>query len=258
VLSQQWGRYSLPFKGEGLAGWVQRTKQAKPIAFEALVYLCGGAYVSLARLLDNATWYADRSFSYAMAGTFTGYLIDRFGLDAYKTFYSAANERNFLSKFELVFGASLRDVERGWRDALLAVRDSYEPELGRAVGERRVERAYNRWELIFCIEQAEALALAGKATPRALWFAAWAHRLLRNFDDAADLLQRILHVDDVSLQAWRSAVWVELGQLNDLRDRREEALRAYEKALAEAEPGGESSRQDARQGMERPFLEPGD
>ena len=71
MLSQQWGRYSLPFKGEGLAGWVQRTKQAKPIAFEALVYLCGGAYVSLARLLDNATWYADRSFSYAMAGTFT-------------------------------------------------------------------------------------------------------------------------------------------------------------------------------------------
>jgi hypothetical protein len=62
---------------------------------------------------------SDTVLSYRMAGSFTLYLTERFGLPAVLRFFVQANGRDesvnaIRARMQAVFGASLEDVESGW------------------------------------------------------------------------------------------------------------------------------------------------
>jgi hypothetical protein len=69
-------------------------------------------------LLDHRYFFAsDRvHVCYALAGTFTGFLVRRFGWDLYRRFYRRANSRTFRSVFQSDFGMSLEEAWRRCRD----------------------------------------------------------------------------------------------------------------------------------------------
>lgn len=215
LLSLQWG--GVPRRSKrGIRALGAGEQEGKPIDFQALLFVLADPHLAIAALLDEAVWSQNEYRGYATAGSFTGYLTGRFGLDTYKAFYRRADEKDFTAV---------------------------------------IDAAYRRWDLRYCIETCEALDAMGRATPRALWFAAWAHRLLGRFDEAVGLLQRTLAADDAAVRPHRATLWLELGQLYDLQGRRADALGGYEKAVDPAETGDESSRAQARRHLEHPFRE---
>ncbi len=107
-----------PLKSEGLAVWVEFGGQSPFLAQDALQLLAerGGlaGFAQAAPFLNPHT----RDTSYLIAGSFTGFLIGRFGWGDYCRFYMAANLRNFLPAFERAFSLSLAQAESLWRQQL--------------------------------------------------------------------------------------------------------------------------------------------
>jgi hypothetical protein len=98
LFSNHWGRRRSPLKREGLAEWVKGTRDGVAIDACALGnLLCDedGTKVQLHRLLDPDSWTVDRHRNYALAGSFTGFLIRRFGWEAYRRFFVRAGNRDF-------------------------------------------------------------------------------------------------------------------------------------------------------------------
>ena len=74
------------------------------------------------QLLKERFFYsaAHRHYCYVLAGSFTGFLIRRFGWKPYRKLYRLCDGFNFRGKFKSCFGVSLEDAERTWREQLLA------------------------------------------------------------------------------------------------------------------------------------------
>jgi hypothetical protein len=232
LLSRPLGPQTPIFKIEGLARWKEQTGDGAPADLDALVLVLGAEYRPLDSLLDRAGWEGDTDYSYAIAGSFTGFLVRRIGWPAFKEFYRRATASNFTDVFRDAFGVTLLHAERQWREELLGQRDAFEPALSRRLGERRTVDAYGRGELFACLEQADSLMRTGDASPRTIWFGAAAHRQLGDFGRAADFLERALAMHDEWLDRHRADAWLELGQLYDLLTWRARALEAYGRALA--------------------------
>ncbi|MFO0845377.1 MAG: hypothetical protein U0797_23840 [Gemmataceae bacterium] len=76
---------------------------------------------SLRRLLDREFFLAaaSRHQCYVLAGSFTGFLIGRFGWEAYRKFYKGQQgNKRFDARFQKRFGLSLEEAERLWREDL--------------------------------------------------------------------------------------------------------------------------------------------
>ena len=228
-----------------------------PADLDALLLVLGADYRPLGSLLDRAGWERDTDYSYAIAGSFTGFLVRRIGWPAFKEFYRRASASNFTEVFRDAFGVTLLDAERQWRQELLGQRDAFEPVLSRRLGERRAVDAYGRGELFTCLDQVDSLIRTGDASPRVIWFGAAAHRQLGELlGRAADFLERALAMHDDWFDRHRADTWLELGQLYDLLTWRARALEAYGRALA-SEPT-EAVQAAVREGMQRPFVDGGE
>jgi hypothetical protein len=256
LLSLRLGPRNPSFKIEGLARWKEHTGAGTPADLDALLMVLGADYRPLDSLLDRAGWERDTDYSYAIAGSFTGFLVRRIGWPAFKDFYRRATASNFTDVFRGAFGVTLLHAERQWRQELLGQRDAFEPVLSRRLGERRAVDAYGRGELFACLEQADSLMRTGDASPRAIWFGAAAHRQLGDFGRAADFLERALAMHDDWFDRHRPDAWLELGQLYDLLTWRARALEAYGRALA-CKPT-EAVQAAAREGIEKPFVDGGE
>jgi hypothetical protein len=258
LFSARWGQLDPPLKGEGLATWAMRTVDGKPIDFHALIFLLTDRYLFLIWLTDWAWFYGSMTNSYLVAGSFTGYLIRRFGWQRYRDFFERAGIKNFETCFEQVFGLSLLSAERLWRDDLLERRASFEPELTRLIGQRRVETAYSAGHVYRCLEEADVLCRAGEATGKVLWYAAATRAYLGHYDIATTLMEQALASDDPWVQSIAGQTWLQLANLYDLRGRRDEAVAAYERSLRETDywrGWAESTHALARRYLGRPFTE---
>jgi tetratricopeptide (TPR) repeat protein len=256
LLSMRLGPRTPTFKPEGLARWKEQTGAGTPADLDALLMVLAADYRPIDSLLDHAGWERNTDYSYAVAGSFTGFLVRRVGWPAFKEFYGLASASNFTEVFRGAFGMTLLDAERQWRQELLGQRDAFEPVLSRRLGERRAVDAYGRGELFACLDQVDSLIRTGDASPRAIWFGASAHRWLGDFDRAADFLERALAMHDDWFDGHRADAWLELGQLYDLLTWRPRALEAYGRVLA-CEPT-EAVQAAARKGLERPFVDDGE
>jgi hypothetical protein len=120
LLSAGWNAWAPPLLQEGLATWMQGTVQGRAIDWAAAEPLGEGR--RLRPLLDRRFFFdqENRWPSYLLAGSFTGFLIGRFGWDAYERFYrEQAGARQFDARFKKHFGMTLEQAEALWWAGLL-------------------------------------------------------------------------------------------------------------------------------------------
>lgn len=122
LFAARWNTMAPPLLGEGLATWLQSTVGGLPIDTAARPLLRNRS-LKLTSLLKRSFFFAEpqRHSCYVLAGSFTGFLIRRFGWDSYRSFYRVANARNFRGQFGKLFGLTLEQAERRWRNELLAM-----------------------------------------------------------------------------------------------------------------------------------------
>jgi hypothetical protein len=135
-LAHLFGRYLGPmspqFKNEGLAMALGERRLAD---FDALLALLRNDCRTIRELVKAkgvTKGRVDYGF-FAMAGSFTRFLIGHFGWDSYCKFYRLSDARNFCDLFAREFGINLDEADQQWRTDLLAKRDRFQPELGRAL-----------------------------------------------------------------------------------------------------------------------------
>jgi hypothetical protein len=110
-------------KSEGLAVWCQKAESGVPIDVAVLPHLRHRglrlpALLTESYFRDEARLHA----CYLLAGSFTGFLIRRYGRDAYRRFYREATRPHFHCAFQRHFGMTLKDAERHWRKELTVLR----------------------------------------------------------------------------------------------------------------------------------------
>lgn len=121
LFSIQWGEICPALKGEGLATWLQGNYGG--VAIDTIAtQLLRQRVIPLSSLLDDQAFRcpANVHAHYVLAGSFTGFLIRRFGKDDYRRFYREANSvATFEAVFQKCFGMSQERAERKWRNELL-------------------------------------------------------------------------------------------------------------------------------------------
>ncbi len=258
LFSAYWGGVWPSLKGEGLATWLQGTLFGQPLDSYALAWFLDGTYRPLSWMLPERAFHGDAHRNYALAGSFTGFLIRRFGWETYHGFFRRARRRNFERVFQGVYGLSLLAAERQWRDEILQQHDPLDTGEDPAMLERRLEVAADGWCPRRCITLAEHLRRCGQAIGRATWMAASYHLLLAEYEAARSMLSEALERDDPRLRILRALMWMQLGQACDLAGEREPARAAYQQALKEPDwwdPVRGSAHAEARRRLKRPYTE---
>jgi hypothetical protein len=122
LFAARWSRQAPALLSEGLAVWLQNRWGDQPI--DVLARCLDRRHRPLSDLLSRQYFFdpPHRWECYLLAGSFTGYLIQRFGWDKYRRFYRRATARNFVRQFRAVFGREFADEEQAWREEL---RDSW-------------------------------------------------------------------------------------------------------------------------------------
>lgn len=245
------------FKREGLSEWLQETEEGLPIDLQALSEILSGNELPLLHLFNDDYFRTSEPESYFFAGSFTGFLIERFGWDAYCRFYSASDSRNFEREFEKHFSMNLLTAEMLWKKTLLERRSSFEPKLSSLVRLKRVKAAYNSWNFVLCTEEAETLIREGEEDWKVIWTCAAAHTFLGNYKRAIELLQKLSSRQEDEWKPYRTKLWLQLGNLYDLIGEREKAIDAYKNSLKEPDLWDEkgSTHSLAARYLQQPFNE---
>jgi hypothetical protein len=121
LLSARLGSLYPALKSEGLAVWAQKTCWGRTADGYARWYLRRSP-ISLAALLDERAFRAKEHVhrNYCLAGSFTDFLIRRFGWSRYKRFFAeSASAKHFRATFERSFGVTLEEAERQWHREIL-------------------------------------------------------------------------------------------------------------------------------------------
>jgi hypothetical protein len=116
----RWNAAAPPLLCEGLAVCLQGRHEGRPVDWGARACL-GNASLNLSRLLRPSVFHApsNEDASYRLAGSFTGFLIRRYGWKRYRRLYRTADSVFFRRSFRKVVGVSLEEAERKWRSALM-------------------------------------------------------------------------------------------------------------------------------------------
>jgi hypothetical protein len=119
---------------EGLPTWLQGSWCDRPLDGAAAALLRSGG-MPLSSLLGRQPFIAGprRDACYVLAGSFTGFLIRRFGWHRYRALYRRAGPVGFAATFRKVLGMSLAEAEGQWRDEVLAAETSTRVGRGRPV-----------------------------------------------------------------------------------------------------------------------------
>ena len=130
LFTVRWSPQAPPLLSEGLPTCLQGTVCGRPVDWLAGQLLSDPKSV-LPHLLRRQVFFSSRyrSACYSLAGSFTGFLIRRFGWDRYHTLYRRVGPARingvfkpvpytvwFASAFQNVFGLTLEEAERQWRE----------------------------------------------------------------------------------------------------------------------------------------------
>jgi len=188
-----------------------------------------------------------------LAGSFTGYLIARFGWDAYRSFACQVTRRTYVRLFETVFGVPLLEVEQNWRQDLAIKSEQY---VAFAVAETRLHSLLNRGRVNECLRKCAAMRQAGVQSATVIVVEAMADRIQRSEAKALECLNEVLTRTSPILQWFsneREAVgYLQLGMVYDLLSERTSAVDAYKKVLGLSVPFGVAQRR-ARAFLKDPF-----
>ena len=119
LYSFHWNRKAPPLLSEGLAVWLQGTNFGMPIDFAAR--LVSQHSLSFDQLLKPNFFFSPQyqNACYCLAGSFTGFLIRRYGWNKYRQCYRSAGIGYLRRKFKKTFGLSLKEAESKWQTALM-------------------------------------------------------------------------------------------------------------------------------------------
>jgi hypothetical protein len=119
LFGHRWNAHPSVLLCEGLAVWLQGTWCGEPIDAQAWPWIEEPG-LELTNLLSRRFFYGEpqRDVCYILAGSFTAYLIRRFGWTAYRRLYRRSRPRGFVTEFGRTLGVSLEVVEQEWRRAV--------------------------------------------------------------------------------------------------------------------------------------------
>lgn len=122
LFSARWSLLAPPLLSEGLSVWLQETAWGQPIDTAARLLL-GNQSLKLPLLLKPKFFFAEphRHICYVLAGSFTGFLIRRYGWQQYRKLFRLCDGSRFLTKFEKCFGATFEKAEWQWRNEILVM-----------------------------------------------------------------------------------------------------------------------------------------
>jgi hypothetical protein len=121
LFAARWNAEPPPLLAEGLPTWLQVTEHGQSIDRVAAALL-QEQDCDLRPLLDPSFFVDGENIhhSYFMAGSFTGFLIRRFGWDTYRQFYRKARADLLVElPWRDHFGMYLEELEQQWRSELL-------------------------------------------------------------------------------------------------------------------------------------------
>jgi len=120
LFSFRWSVEAPPLLTEGLAVCLQRTRDG--IALDSAARACFGNHsLSLSQLLRQRGFHrpSHQDASYRLAGSFTAFLIRRYGWKKFRKCYRTANPYFFRNNFRKALGLTFEEAERKWRNALV-------------------------------------------------------------------------------------------------------------------------------------------
>jgi hypothetical protein len=119
LFAARWNLFAPPLLTEGLAMHLQQQWQGFPIA--TLVRRFGNRSEWTLRSLLDQSFFFDKPYRhacYVIAGSFTGFLIDEFGWDAYRRLYGWCRPQLVEWAFKRSLGVSFDEAETRWRSQL--------------------------------------------------------------------------------------------------------------------------------------------
>jgi len=243
-------------------------------------FLREGALIPLSDLMNYTSFGEDLTrprIAYPEAACFTEYLLEHEGWEKYRKAYAELvnspdpeeQERN-LSRFERIFGMSVREADSAWKEDLSLSRGTRVPDtvVKRVVVEETVPYLVVKGRRLLTSgseEEAEtvlagAVALNGSDLEARFWLGQTYH-VRRKPQAALAEYEKVIRLGDrthVMEVAW-SHVWA--GQVLDQMGKREEALGHYRAAVAlhdrsevRLEGRMTNSLEAARQGIAHPFV----
>lgn len=119
LFASRWNQLAPPLFNEGLAVWLQQTDCGQPIDKVARAFL-RNRHVKLPLLLKSKFFFAEphRHACYVLAGSFTGFLIRRYGWSQYRKLFRICNGKRYRAKFAKCLGVSLEKAEWQWRNEI--------------------------------------------------------------------------------------------------------------------------------------------
>lgn len=245
-------------------------------------FLREGALIPLTELMEDTSFGEDLTrprIAYPEAACFTDYLEEVYGWPKFRQAYAeltnspeaAVHERN-LSRFEKVYGKSLRVAESEWKEWLSRSRGSRVPldVVRKVVVEETVPyRVALGRELLTSgrkeaaeQELASAVALDGSSLEARFWLGQALH-VEGKLAPALEQYEKVIRMGDRSRRmevAW-SHVWA--GQILDRMGKRQEALAHYrsaqsldERSEVRLEGRLTTSLEAAREGLAHPYVPP--
>jgi hypothetical protein len=133
LFSGRWSLAAPPLLSEGLSVWLQEGEQSRRIDAAARPLLDDRG-PRLPRLVKPWFFFSEphRQACYVLAGSFTGFLIRRYGWQPYRRLFRLCDGLRFRAKFERCFGVTLEKAEWQWRNQVV-VTEILNRRLGRGV-----------------------------------------------------------------------------------------------------------------------------
>ena len=124
LFSGRWNLHSPSILREGLAVHLQGSEHGQPLDIHACYHL-GAKNRNVISLLDETFFYRKDHLSanYIIAGSFTGFLIRRFGWEKYRYVYRKCMATGFGATFQRVFLLTLSEAELQWRRELFVTNE---------------------------------------------------------------------------------------------------------------------------------------
>jgi hypothetical protein len=119
LFAGQWNLRPPSILREGLAVYLEGGRYGQPLD----AYACWQLHLqgqNIAALLDETTFHCkDLNANYGLAGSFTGFLIRRFGWDKYRCMYRASTTKDFEAIFQKVYSLTVQEADAQWRNELI-------------------------------------------------------------------------------------------------------------------------------------------
>lgn len=235
IITACWNENAPTLFLEGIAEATEYHAEPLTAHAYALYFLHYFPSYSLLLLLDE-TRFRDQELQhahYAWAGSFTLYLIERFGLARFREFYTHCRQGEEDRAFQQVFGMSMGQAEMLWREYLhTQLPESVRAEQLQQALEHRLRWAVTDGEGIVTVQAlSERMAQVRPDHWLGYYGRAYCAFWTGDLHSALHAFEQANAAPTQSDDDLRGRAWFECGLLCDLLQMRERAIKCYQTAL---------------------------